>query len=145
MVKALLDTNVLASGLASFKHPNRKPAQLLHAWRAGLFELCISEHVLIELKGTLNKPYFKSKLTSEDIEEAIVLLSEECTLTKATTTVKGVATHPEDDLVISAAVSGKVDYLVTGDRPLLRKVGKAYKGVKLVTPNDFLEELKKQI
>ncbi len=145
MVKALLDTNVLASGLASFKHPNRTPAQLLHAWRAGLFELCISEHILIELKETLNKPYFKSKLTPEDIEEAVVLLSEECIMISVTTIVKGIATHPEDDLVIAAAVSGKVDYLVTGDGPLLRKAGKSFKGVTLISPSDFLEVLKKQI
>lgn len=107
MFKAFLDTNVLASGLASFKHPNRTPAQLLHAWRAGLFELCISEHILIELKATLYKPYFKSKLTPEDIEGAVVLLSEECTVISVTTVVKGIATHPEDDLVIAAAVSYK--------------------------------------
>ncbi len=53
MIKALLDTNVLVSGFASFKHPDRAPAQILHAWRAGLFELVISEDVLIEIKKTL--------------------------------------------------------------------------------------------
>lgn len=144
MVKALLDTNVLVSGLASFKHLNRTPAQLLHAWRAGLFELYISEHILIELRATLNKSYFKSKLTPEDIEEAIVLLSEECIIIEVAAFVKGMATHPEDDLVLAAAVSGKVDYLVTGDGALLRKVGNSYKGVTLISPNDFLEVLKKQ-
>lgn len=144
MVKALFDTNVLASGLVSFKHPGRKPAKLLHEWRSGLFELCISEHILIELKRTLNKPYFKSKLTPEDIEEAITLLSEECTLITVATTVKGVATHPEDDLVIAAAVSGKADYLVTKDKPLLHKVGNSYKGIKLISPDVFLEVLDEQ-
>lgn len=138
MVKALFDTNVLASGLASFRHPHRAPSKLLHAWRAGLFELCISEYILIELKETLNKPYFKNKLAPEDIEELVILLSEECAVIPVTATVKRIATHPEDDLVISAAISGKVDYLVTGDGPLLRKVGSVYRGVKLVTPNEFL-------
>lgn len=139
MFKVVLDTNVLASGLVSFKHPDRKPAQLLHAWRAGLFELCISEHILLELKETLNKHYFKNKLTPEDIEEAVILLSEECTIIPITAVTKGITTHPEDDLVIAAAISGKVDYLVTGDKPLLHKVGSSHKGVTLISPNDFLK------
>lgn len=141
MIKALFDTNVLVSGFASFKHPTRAPAQLLHVWRAGLFELCISEHIIAEVKKTLDVNYFKRRLKLQDIDEAIILLSEECTFISITAPVRGVATHPEDDLVISAAVSGKVNYLITGDQPLLNKVGNSYRGVTLTTPSDFLKIL----
>ena len=92
-------------------------------------------------KKTLDINYFKRRLKPEDIDEAITLVSEECTIISITTPVKGVATHPEDDLVISAAISGKADYLVTGDQPLLNKVGNSYRGVTLTTPNDFLKIL----
>ena len=142
MIKVLFDTNVLVSGLVSFKHPTRAPAQLLHAWRAGIFELCISENIIAEVKKTLDVSYFKKRLKPNDIKEAIVLLSEECTFIIITASVKNVATHPEDDLVISAAVSGRVDYLVTGDQPLLEKVGKSYQKVNLVTPQECLRILK---
>lgn len=142
MIKALFDTNVLVSGFASFKHPTRAPAQLLHAWRAELFELCISEHIIVEFKKTLERHYFKSRLNPEDINEAIILLSEECTVVSLTDRVRGVATHPEDDLLISAAISGKVDYLVTGDKSLLNKVGNSYQGVIFTIPGDFLKILK---
>ncbi len=142
VIKAVFDTNVLVSGIASFKHPTRAPAQLLHAWRAGLFELYTSEHIMAELKKTLERHYFKSKLDPRDIDEAIILLSEECTVITTTKIVRKVATHPEDDLVISAAISGNVDYLVTGDKPLLNKVGNSYQGVSLITPNDFLKILR---
>lgn len=141
MIKALFDTNVLVSGFASFKHPTRAPAQLLHAWRAGFFELCISEHIVAEVKKTLDVNYFRRRLKPKDIDEAIILLSEECTIIPITISVQNVATYPEDDLVISAAVSGKVDYLVTGDQPLLNKVGDYFRGVALTTPNDFLKIL----
>lgn len=141
MIKVLLDTNVLASGFASFKHPTRAPAQILHLWLAGLFELYISEHILAEFKKTLEDDYFKRRLKPKDIDEAIILLSEECTIISITTSVQGVTTHPEDDLIISAAISGKVDYLVTGDQALLNKVGTSYRTVKLCTPNDFLKIL----
>ena len=141
MIKALLDTNVLVSGFVSLKHPTRAPAQLLHAWLAGHFELFTSEHIIAEFKNTLGRHYFKSRLKPEDIDEAITLVNEECTIISITTPVKGVATHPEDDLVISAAISAKVDYLVTGDQPLFNKVGNFYQGVTLATPNDFLKIL----
>src|SRR3989344_3860481 len=39
MIKVLLDTNVLVSGFASFKHPTRAPAQLLHSWQADFCRL----------------------------------------------------------------------------------------------------------
>lgn len=141
MIKALLDTNILVSGFVSFKHPERPPAQILHAFRAGLFELVISEDILEEVQETLKDPYFKNRLSSEDIIEAITLLIEETTIASVTVEIHGVATHPEDDLILAAAVSAKVDYLVTGDGPLLRKVGSSYQGVRLVTPKDFLKIL----
>lgn len=141
MIKALFDTNVLVSGFASFKHPTRPPAQLLHLLQAGFFDLCVSELIIAEVKKTLDVNYFKRRIKPEDIDEATTLLSEECMVIPITTLVKGVATHAEDDLVISAAVSGKVNYLITGDKHLLSKVGNSYRGVALTTPNDFLKIL----
>lgn len=141
MITAFLDTNILASGFASFKHPGRAPAQILHAWRAGLFELVISEDILIELEETLHDPYFQRKLSKEDIAELIALLREECAVISKSAVIHGVATHPEDDLILGAAISAKVDYFVTGDKPMIRKVGSSYQGVNLVAPNDFLKIL----
>jgi predicted nucleic acid-binding protein len=49
--------------------------------------------------------------------------------------VQGVASHPEDDLILATAVSAQADYLVTGDRQLLA-LGR-YQGVEIVTPRAF--------
>ena len=59
MIKAVLDTNVLAAG---FTHPGSPSAQLLLAWLAGLYDLVVSEEILGELDRTLHKPYFLSRL-----------------------------------------------------------------------------------
>lgn len=141
MISAVLDTNILASGTVTALTP---PGQILDGWRDGQFLLVVSEHIIDELERTLDKPYFQKHLTSSAITAFTDLLQNKATIIPITVKVKGIATHPEDDLVIAAAVSGKVDYLVTGDKPLLRKVGNSYKGVKLISPNDFLEVLKKQ-
>jgi predicted nucleic acid-binding protein len=48
----------------------------------------------------------------------------------------------DDDHVIACAVSGKVNYVVTGDPHWLR-LGK-YESIPIITVNDFLEHLKKE-
>lgn len=140
MISAVLDTNILASGTVTAATP---PGQILERWLDRQFELVISEHIIDELERTLNKSYFQKHLTPNAIKAFIGLLQSKATMISITIKVKGIATHIEDDLVIAAAVSGKVDYLVTGDGPLIRKVD-SYKGVRLISPNDFLEVLKKQ-
>ncbi len=139
MISAVLDTNVLASGTVSAANA---PGQILNAWRARKFELVTSQHIINELLQTFQKPYFKNRLTNQAITNFIDLLQNESFVTPMTVKVQGVATHPEDDLTIAAALSAKVDYLVTGDKLLLNKLGNSYQGVSITSPNDFLRNLK---
>jgi len=60
-------------------------------------------------------------------------------MTPLTVEVTGVATHPEDDLILATAVAGEASYLVTGDRKL-RAVG-AFQGVTILSPREFLARL----
>lgn len=142
MISAVLDTNTLASGTVTANTP---PGQILDAWRAGQFELITSEHIINELERTLQKSYFRKRISTEVIFEFIDLLQNETTIAVITVEITGVATHPEDDLILAIAVSAKTNFLVTGDDKMLRKVGGFYQGVKLVTPRDFLTILKQQI
>ena len=138
MISAVLDTNVLASGTVTAANA---PGQILDAWRARKFDLVTSEHIINELSRTFQKPYFKKHLSSQAVTNFIDLLQNETFVTPITVKVQNVATHPEDDLTIATALSAKADYLVTGDQPLLNKVGNSYQGVTLTTPNDFLKIL----
>ena len=141
MISAVLDTNILASGAVT---ATNSPGQILDAWRDGLYSLVISEDIMDELKRVFQKPYFQSRLTQKGIDSFIALLENEAITTPLTAKVSGITTHLEDDLILSAAVSAKVDYFVTGDGFLRRKVGKSYKRVRLVTPSDFLQILRSQ-
>lgn len=138
MIRAVLDTNVLASG---FVRPEPPPGQLLLAWRARLYLLVISEPILAELTRTFEEPYFAQHLTPSQRGNNIALLRHEAIITPLTSLVQGVAAHREDDLVLATAVSGSVRYLVSGDRPL-RKL-EEYRGVSIISPREFLEVLNK--
>ena len=53
--------------------------------------------------------------------------------------VHGIATTPEDDLILATAVSGNATHLVTGDRQL-QNVGE-YRGIKVLRAREFLSRL----
>jgi predicted nucleic acid-binding protein len=76
------------------------------------------------------------RLSSRDIDVAIQGFGTFASIVKIAELVEGVATHPEDDLILATALSGQVDYLVTLDQQLLR-LG-SYGGVQIVSPQAFL-------
>lgn len=138
MISAVLDTNILASGIVSAFNP---PGKILDAWRAGQFMLVTSEHILVELEHTFQKPYLQKHAGVNKVNAFMELLRDKAFVAPIIEHIKGIATHPEDDMVLATVVSAKADYLVTGDGPLLRKVGSSYKEVTLITPSDFLKVL----
>jgi len=118
--------------------------QLLLAWRGGVFILVVSEHILTEVAHTLKEePYFRDHLDENARKQNLALLRTEAVIVHPTVTVQGIATHPEDDLALSAAVSAQADYLVTGDKKLHR-LG-MYRGTRLISPRAFLDEVVREL
>ncbi len=138
MIRAVVDTNVLASGFVR-TNPQAAPVQVVDAWREQHFELISSNHIRSELERTLHSPYFARRLSQEQVAQDLALLDEEAMMTAITVAVSGVATHPEDDLILAAALSAEADYLVTGDTKL-QALG-SYQGVKIVSPREFIQIL----
>lgn len=139
MIRAVLDANVLVSG---FPAEAGVPARLVELWARGRYELVVSEPLLAEASRAWGRPYYAARYAAADAEETLARLRQEAILTPITVRVAGVATHPEDDLVLAAAVSARSDYLVTGDRQL-QKLG-AYQGVAILSPRAFLDLLAAQ-
>lgn len=141
MIRATLDANVIASGVIGMERSDSPPGLILQAWSDERFELVASKHLVIEAERTLKKPFFRERSNPDLVQETLTGLRG--VVASTTVAVSGIASHPEDDLVLATAVSAAVDYLVTGDRQLLR-LG-AYEGVKIVSPRDFLDILGIQI
>jgi putative PIN family toxin of toxin-antitoxin system len=139
LIRAVLDANVLVSGIVGFLVPASTPGELLRLWRDGAFVLIVSEPILSEVGRTLSKPYFRRRLTDEQVAAALRLLREEATQQPITVSVSGVATQPEDDLILATAASAQADYLVSGDDKLQR-LG-AFQGVTILSPRAFLQLL----
>jgi putative PIN family toxin of toxin-antitoxin system len=139
MIRATLDTNVLAPGIIT--SPQTVNGQVIQAWRENKYSLVLSEAILTELSRTLSEPYFSARLTAAQIEGTVNLFRSEATIVPLLVTVAGVATHPEDDLILATALSGRAHYLVTRDEKLQEKV-QEYKGVSIISPLVFLQRLR---
>ena len=138
MSSATVDTNVLASGFVG-QAETSAPAAILDAWRARRFTMALSEHILDELAATFEAPYFTQRLTRVQAAANLALLRGRAQIVSLTNDIVGVATHPEDDLVLATAVSAGVDVLVTGDTKLQR-LG-TVQGVMILSPRQFLDAL----
>lgn len=128
-----LDTNVLVSGALSSRTP---PGKLLDLWRRDVFTLALSPWILAEARRTLYEPYFLRRLGRDMVENFLDLLAKEATIVESVAPVRGAATHPEDDMILAAAVSAHAAYLVTGDKHL-QCIG-AHGGVTILSPAAFL-------
>ncbi len=132
-MRAVLDANVLAP---AFANPTATAGRLIALWQAGGFELVVSEHVIAEFRRTYADPYYARRLSPQQVDAAVALLRAEAIVTPITLPVSGVATHPEDNLVLATGLSGDADYLGTRDRQLLKLGG--HLGLRIVSPGELL-------
>jgi putative PIN family toxin of toxin-antitoxin system len=139
VIRAVLDANVLVSGFAA---SSGTMAELIDHWRSGVFQLVTSRHIIAEVRGAWTKPYWQTRFSPVQVDRALALMEQEADVTPITARVVGIATHPEDDLVLATAVSAQVDYLVTGDERL-HDVG-SYQGVGIRSPRMFLDLLERE-
>jgi putative PIN family toxin of toxin-antitoxin system len=136
VIDAVLDANTLASGSVA---SHGTIALLINAFLADELRVFLSPQIVRELERTLAKPYFARKLTAEAVADYLTTVRLAATLVEITAEVHGVATHPEDDLVLATALSAGVSYLVTGDIQL-QELG-VYQQIHIVSPRAFLDAL----
>jgi putative PIN family toxin of toxin-antitoxin system len=134
----LLDTNVLISALIS---PKGAPGRVVVAFLAReAFELVISPAIIAEVEAALRLPKLRKYI--RNLDEALAWLADLVVLADLvsdTGAVKGVCRDPDDDGVLSAAVEGRADVIVTGDDDLL--VLEEYDGIRIVAPGEFLDSI----
>jgi uncharacterized protein len=126
-MRLLLDTNVVASAMLWGGVPHML-LQAAHEKRVTLFT---STPLLAELTDILGRRKFEKKITASklSVDQLVDRYADLCTLVHPAP-LSGIAPDPDDDVVIGTALAAQVDYIVTGDQPLL-SVG-MYQGVRLI-------------
>lgn len=129
-VKAVLDTNVLISGIFW----SGAPSEVLRAWQQQRFVLTLSLPILEEYRRVLAEMTQKYSVSAAaQVLELIQLHAEIITPVSFGSIV---CSDPDDDKFLEAAVAAGADYVVSGDTALLRL--KKYQHVEIVRPAQFL-------
>ena len=138
MLKAVLDTNVLVSGLIK-RWRGGIPDQIIR--QADKFQLCLSEEILEDTHRVLHYPRIQKKyhLSEERIEEYLNDLRSIIFFVKDVPFLDVIKDDPDDNMVLACAVKANADYIVSGD-PHLKKL-EQYRGIKIVSPRKFLKIL----
>jgi len=127
----VLDTNVLISGIF-FSGP---PSKILTHWRKGNFTAVISEPIILEYTRVAEE--ISKKFPEVDIFEILELfiLNSEIVDTGGLKITD--CEDPDDNKFLECAVAGNCDFIVSGDKHLLKL--SAYQGIEIVAPRKFLD------
>ena len=137
-MRVVVDTNVAVSALIS---PSGTPAAIIAAWRQEKYEWVVTPETLAELERVLERRKVARYLpvASTRTERFLKRVSEKALMVQSSEPLAVVSADPADDRFLEAALEGRADFIVTGDRHLLEL--REYEGTRIVTPIEFLAEL----
>ncbi|MBF8250098.1 MAG: putative nucleic acid-binding protein, contains domain [Candidatus Levybacteria bacterium] len=131
-IRTVIDTNILVSAILF----GGKPYEVLRLALQEKIVCVISPSLIAEVREVFSK---KFPLKEEDFQLTLQSIEEIFEIVQPRKIVS--ASRDEDDnRVLEAAVEGKCKYIITGDKDLLWL--KAYKDIKIVTPEQFLKNFK---
>ena len=132
MMRAIIDTNVLVSGIFW----SGTPARILEAWGNGRFSMVISPEILHEYTRVIGELATKKSIDTKAILDRITLGSE---MVAAPRFKKQACVDPDDDRFLECAIAGKVPYIVSGEKLLLKL--NPFEGISILKATEFLKEV----
>jgi putative PIN family toxin of toxin-antitoxin system len=127
--RAVLDANTLVSGLLG-----GTATKVIKQWRDGAFILIVSEEIMAEYEEVLTRPKFK--LPEWVVQELLGYIREHAEWVTPNRQIQAVDRAPSDNKFLEAAVSGYVNWLVSGDKDLL-DLGE-FEGIPVIPSCEFL-------
>jgi putative PIN family toxin of toxin-antitoxin system len=135
-MRVVVDTGVLIAALITADTP---PDRVYAAWRKKRFTLITSEWQLGEFRRASRYPRVRKYLEPTEAGVLVNGLKRHATVLTELPKVD-LSPDPHDNPVLAMAITGKADYLVTGDRRgllTLKRVG----ATRIVTAREFLRVL----
>lgn len=127
----VVDNNILVSALLV---KNSAPFQVISKIeKRGV--ILYSEETLLELNQVLSRKKFIKYFAIEEKQAFIFKLLEKAELVEIEESIN-ICRDPKDDKFLELAVSGKADFIITGDQDLL--VLNPFRNIEIITANDFL-------
>jgi len=116
-MRVVIDPNLLASYLLTHRGPI---ARIIDVHLAGEdFTLLTCAPLLEELERILNYPKFRAYFPRETGQRFLALVAALSELVDMPDEVQRVVRDPKDDYLITCALAGKADFIISGDKDLL--------------------------
>ncbi|MFH1752357.1 MAG: putative toxin-antitoxin system toxin component, PIN family [archaeon] len=130
MIRIVIDTNILIS--ASFWKGN--PYKLIELAIKKEIDVFTSIEILEEYAEVIKRDF---KTSEEELIEKINWFMQILKLVEPQTIIQEIKEDPDDNKILEAAVEAKANYIISGDKHLLRL--EEFKGIKIVKVKEFLE------
>ena len=131
----VIDTNIILSALAYYPGES-SPVKVFRKWIDREIEVITSPQILKEYERKLKEK--ENAIVRKEIAFDWLNFIKECSKQVIPHDKFDVVRHhPEDNKFFECAIHGKAEYIITGDTHILNV--KEYKGVKSVTPSEFLQ------
>jgi len=128
MYRLVLDTNILISSLWG-----GKPRELIDLWLNGTVRVLSTPAIIEEYLAVLSR----FELSLADMQKWARLFTERTERIEEKTIVDIIKSDPADNKFLSCAVSGDANYVVSGDKHLLKL--KKYNNIVMIKTSDFLD------
>jgi putative PIN family toxin of toxin-antitoxin system len=139
-VRAVIDTNVLVSGLLWHGTPHR----IIEHIRDGALTLISSSALLAEFADVISRPKFKTigARSGARPERLLIEVRRLAEIVEPPAT-QPVSRDPDDDAVLALAVAARADLIVTGDIDLL--ILGSHGGIPIVDPAAAIVRINRSI
>lgn len=134
-MKIVSDTNVWLSGIFW----DGEASKILEKAEKKDIQIIISEDILSEILKVLNRESKFQKYISNlrsNIEDLLRTILSISTLIETKTRLDIIKADPKDNIILEAAIEGKVDYIISYDNHLLNMI--EFRGIKIINPGEFL-------
>lgn len=115
VLRVVLDTNVLVSGLA---YPASIPGRIVALWRQGGLDVVLSRYILDETARVLPR-LSRIKLSTAEIRDLIDTLIFQADIVEPSTKPDKTLRDKADQPVLGTLLASSANYLITGDKDLL--------------------------
>lgn len=135
MAKAVLDTNIVVSGL---RNPEGNAASVLKLAESRVFRCYISHGILTEYEEVLARKSLGLK--EEQVKKFLRMLKRRFIMVSPARKIEATS-DPDDDKFVECALEARADYIVTGN---LRHFPPRFQDIRVVSPPQFLSILAAQ-
>ena len=137
-MRVVLDTNILICALMVRGKP---PDQLYEFWKEGRFELATCERQMEEINRVTRRSFFRERVRPSEAGRMVNDIRRLALLCEPLPNIER-SPDPNDDWLLALAEKAHADFLVTGDKSDLLKLGR-HGSTRIVIAGHLADMLRK--